>query len=164
MALKNQVRLCVGFLIGDVETEEQHRRGPIGTFFAIQRTDDLWRDQPAGPHGDVFMVTAKHVIQGQPDLEARMRNKAGEWTTHSASLPTGGSTPRGYTRRRATRAVENFGERDHEPVRRKLRDWLRVDGSIGIQHESRHPLPLSGLHLCTLNRGTMLLSLTPPQP
>ncbi len=83
MALKDHVRLCVGFLIGDIETEKQHRRGPIGTFFAIQRTDDLWRDQPAGPHGDVFMVTAKHVIQGQPDLEARMRNKAGEVYTWS---------------------------------------------------------------------------------
>ncbi len=83
---------------------------------------------------------------------------------HCCTLPTADRFHAGRRTAEQSVCIENLGECDHEPERRKLRYWLRFDGSIAIRNESRHPLPLSGLRLCTLNRGTMLLSLTPSQP
>lgn len=77
MPLNEGVRLCVGFLLDDGTENDRHFHRPVGTFFAIQLSDDLWQG-PVQHYTDVYMVTARHVMEGRSSLEARMRNVNGE--------------------------------------------------------------------------------------
>ena len=81
MALDSTIPMAVGFLIGDLEDEQRKvQRLPIGTFFVLQ----VAPDPTVLDSAYTWMVTNRHVAEGNGSIRASVRRQSGELVTWDA--------------------------------------------------------------------------------